>query len=106
MPRAELESGRSAGTDGRCARRKVGVLGMTGGEHVSPGTAGCQADWWQRDIPRVLGNPVPSPRQEAAEREELSAAVSKHKHLGAVSSCPQSLRAGRVNQGEKNTGMG
>lgn len=63
---------------------------MTGDEHVSTGTAGYQADWWQWDIPRVLGNPVPTPWWEATKREELSATISKHEHLCAVSGCPQS----------------
>lgn len=40
---AELESSPPIGTDGR---KEMGVLGAAGNKHVSPGTAGCQADRW------------------------------------------------------------
>lgn len=51
-----------------------------------------------------LGNPVPTPQQEAIEREELSTAISKHKHLGAASSCPQYAASQGKPRGKKYRG--
>lgn len=66
---ARLESSPSIGTDGR---KEMGVLG------VGLLDAG------------LMGGNGTSPQQEATEREELSASISNHEHVGAASGCPQS----------------
>lgn len=97
MPGAELESGRSAGTDGR---RKVGVLGVT------PGLL---------DV-RLIGGNGTSPACWAILSQSHGGRHPKGKSFLPLFlntstwvpslAAPNLLRAGRANQGEKNTGMG
>lgn len=39
---------------------------------------------------RLMGGNGTSPRWEATEREQFSASLYNHEHVGAASGCPQS----------------